>query len=614
MDRIQKVNAEVKSAIQRKSAYTLPNNPTDSGWKANDIRKAFWQPIIDNANSAITEIDRVVDEVNGYLNYAVKGLDSIVSVAGSYYHSSTGLIYTLSEEGFVVSGYEGEEVSLAVPAHIYHDGQYVKVVGIAGEAFKGKAIEHIEIPETVGIIGDSAFASCMKLATVVFKGESELGSGVFGSTNTVYTVPKEYLTAYQSSLASYVLSVENQVRGVNTIENNANDIAILYRDKLYKITTTAGNQRVYTISTSGAQITRELTATPKAGEIPLYNSGGRIKTGNPLEDDDSTPRSYVESRLSDMGAYIAFTIDPTTYKMTLQLKNESGQVLSSGVVDLPLESMILGARYANGVLTLNIKTADGSMNNTTIDVNISDLISGLVNEETFEAEVERLDERIDDTNIEHQALVNEVAQKEIYAHAAFHSEEAETARNFTKGGKIDKKFREIEAGGGTNLSLSLDSDYKLTVKLLNKKGVVIASGMVDLPIESLITKASYSNKILTLTFQSGDTLKVDISSIVSGLVPDSRKINGHALTSDVLLSASDVGAYGKEETYNKTEVSNLLGSQKQEILVSIEEHQIVGYAYMSAEAEKASGFIKGGAIDKEIKALKKEIATLKEGN
>ena len=38
MDRIQKVNAEVKSAIQRKSAYTLPNNPTDSGWKANDMR------------------------------------------------------------------------------------------------------------------------------------------------------------------------------------------------------------------------------------------------------------------------------------------------------------------------------------------------------------------------------------------------------------------------------------------------------------------------------------------------------------------------------------------------------------------------------------------------
>lgn len=610
MDRIQKVNAEVKSAIQRKSAYTLPNNPTDSGWKANDIRKAFWQPIIDNANSAITEIDRVVDEVNGYLNYAVKGLDSIVSVAGSYYHSSTGLIYTLSEEGFVVSGYEGEEVSLAVPAHIYHDGQYVKVVGIAGEAFKGKPIEHIEIPETVETIGDNAFASCMKLATVVFKGISELGSGAFGSTNTVYTVPKEYLTAYQSSLASYVLSVKNQVCGVNTVENNANDIAILYRDKLYKITTTAGNQRVYTISTSGAQITRELTATPKAGEIPLYNSGGRIKTGNPLEDDDSTPRSYVESRLSDMGAYIAFTIDPTTYKMTLQLKNESGRVLSSGIVDLPLESMILGAKYANGVLTLNIKTADGSMNNTTIDVNISDLISGLVNEETFEAEVERLDERIDDTNIEHQALVNEVAQKEIYAHAAFHAEEAETARNFTKGGKIDKKFREIEAGGGTNLSLSLDSDYKLTVKLLNKKGVVIASGMVDLPIESLITKASYSNKILTLTFQSGDTLKVDISSIITGLVSESRTINGHALTADIVLTASDVGAYGKTETYNKTEMSNLLGLAKQELLVAIEEHQVVGYAFSSSEAEKASGYIKGGQIDKAIIGLDKRLKAL----
>ena len=224
MDRIQKVNAEVKSAIQRKSAYTLPNNPTESGWKANDIRKFFWQPVIDKDNSTITEIDRVVDEVNVYLNYAVKGLDSIVSVAGNYYHSSTGLIYTLSEEGFVVSGYEGEEVSFAVPAHIYHDGQYVEVVGIAGEAFKGKEIEHIEIPETVEIIGDSAFASCMKLATVVFKGISALGSEVFGSTNTVYTVPKEYLTAYQSSLASYVLSVECQILGVNTVENNFKEI------------------------------------------------------------------------------------------------------------------------------------------------------------------------------------------------------------------------------------------------------------------------------------------------------------------------------------------------------------------------------------------------------
>ena len=53
MAKIKKVSAETKAAIRRKSAYTLPNNPTDSGYKADDIRRAFWQPIADISQSAI---------------------------------------------------------------------------------------------------------------------------------------------------------------------------------------------------------------------------------------------------------------------------------------------------------------------------------------------------------------------------------------------------------------------------------------------------------------------------------------------------------------------------------------------------------------------------------
>ena len=100
-------------------------------------------------------------------------------------------------------------------------------------------------------------------------------------------------------------------------------------------------------------------------------------------------------------------------------------------------------------------------------------------------------------------------------------------------------------------------------------------------------------------------MKVDISSIISGLVPDARTINGKNLKADITLSASDVGAYAKDETFNKSEVTNLLGNQKQELLVGIEEHQVVGYAYSSTEAEKASGYTKGGGIDKALKAVNK---------
>lgn len=606
MARIQNISAETKSAIQRKSAYSLPNNPTDSGYKANDIRNAFYKPIIDAANSALTEIDRVVNELNGVLGYASKEIDSIESVTGEFYHGSDGLIYTFQDESFEVSGHDNLTGKVVIPSYVHFNGEYYTVDGIAEKAFAGSAIEEIEIPSSVTTIGNQAFYPCSKLTKATLFGNTALGTSVFPSFAVAFSVPKEHLSVYESSLASYKKSLV----GFDTIINNAQDIVTLFADKVDKDKTTASTQRVYAISTTGAQIRRKLVTTPTDGEIPIYLSGGRIPVGVPVNGNDATPKDYVETRLLEMGAYIDFSIDPSTYKMTLQLKNESGNVLSQGVVDLPLESMILGAKYANGVLTLNIKTADGSMNNTTIDVNISDLISGLVSEDAFNEEVDRLDGRIDNANIDHEALVNEVAQKEIYAHAAFHSEEAETARNYTKGGKIDKKFREVDSLGGVGLSLSMDSDYKLTVKLLNKKGEVVSSGMVDLPIESLITKASYSNKILTLTFQSGDTLKVDISSIITGLVSESRTINGHALTADIVLTASDVGAYGKTETYNKTEMSNLLGSAKQELLVAIEEHQVVGYAFSSSEAEKASGYIKGGQIDKAIIGLDKRLKAL----
>ena len=607
MAKVHKTSAEVKSAIQRKSAYSLPNNPTDSGFKASDIRNAFYKPIIDITNSALTEIDRIVEELNGVLGLATKDVDAIENVAGLNYHGSDGLIYSFNGSAFTVSGNDELEGEVSIPSSVFYQDKYYPVVAIAANAFSGSKITKAEIASSVETVGEKAFYAST-LTSVKFYGSASIGANAFYAGRVAFSVPKEYLSAYESSLASY----KKTLVGFDTIANNALNIAALFKDKVDKIVGESANERAYIISKTGAQITRKLVTTPTDGEIPVYLTGGRIPVKTPQTDDDATPKGYVEDRLESMGAYIAFSIDPTNYKMTIQLKNEDGTVLSSGSVDLPLESMILGAKYANGILSLNIKTADGSMNNTVIDVNISDLISGLVSDTTFNAEVGRLDGRINQANNAHQALVAEVDQKEIYAHAAFHSEEAETARNYTKGGKTDKKFREIEAIGATNLSLSLDKDYKLTVKLLNKKGVVIADGMVDLPIESLITKASYSNKILTLTFQSGDTLKVDISSIISGLVPDARTINGKNLKADITLTASDVGAYAKGETFNKSEVTNLLGNQKQELLVGIEEHQVVGYAYSSTEAEKASGYTKGGGIDKALKALDKRLSTLED--
>lgn len=67
MAKIKKVSEESSEKIRRKSAYILPDNPTACGWKPKDIRDTLFRAITDTANSALAEIDRVVDEANGYL-------------------------------------------------------------------------------------------------------------------------------------------------------------------------------------------------------------------------------------------------------------------------------------------------------------------------------------------------------------------------------------------------------------------------------------------------------------------------------------------------------------------------------------------------------------------
>lgn len=96
---------------------------------------------------------------------------------------------------------------------------------------------------------------------------------------------------------------------------------------------------------------------------------------------------------------------------------------------------------------------------------------------------------------------------------------------------------------GSKISASMDTtSYILTINLLNSSDTVLSSATIDFPLESVVVNGSYSSGILTLTLQNGTSIAIDISSIVSGLVPTTRTINGKTLESDITLTASDVGA------------------------------------------------------------------------
>ncbi len=383
------------------------------------------------------------------------------------------------------------------------------------------------------------------------------------------------------------------------INDHAKALADLAESKLTKITATNTYKRAYIIMPDGTQAVVLLAEEPVGGAIPLYTDGGNINVAIPLNAAHAANKGYTDAQDKLLGANVELSIDTNTYVMTLKLKNTAGTVLSTANVDFPIESVVVGGEYSGGVLTLRLKSGE------VLHIDISAIVDGLINTSTFNEGVATLNGRIDETNDSLQAFIDRVEVEKVYAHSAFTAEEAETSKHYTKGGKIDKRFREFDAKSGFSLSLSLDTtNYQLTVNMKNRKGEVISSGMVDLPIESLITNASYADKVLTLTLQSGNTLKINIADIVSGLVPETRKVNGKPLSADIVLTATDVGAYPKEQTYSKTETDNAIGVAKNALEQSVQEAKEEGmYSYYAEQAEQARGYTKGGKIDKALRKI-----------
>ena len=83
------------------------------------------------------------------------------------------------------------------------------------------------------------------------------------------------------------------------------------------------------------------------------------------------------SLITETGNKISLTINSSTYVMTLQLKDKNGSVLSTGTIDLPLETMVVGASYNADTQEIELTLKNGSK----VSFSVSDLVKGLVNED-----------------------------------------------------------------------------------------------------------------------------------------------------------------------------------------------------------------------------------------
>lgn len=101
------------------------------------------------------------------------------------------------------------------------------------------------------------------------------------------------------------------------------------------------------------------------------------------------------------GATLAFSVNPETYVLTAQLKDQDGNNLGTAqTIDLPVESLVLSVAYDDETKELVITLQSGSVTRVPLGTIISGLQSEITSENPLDADL------VDDTTSAHKFVTN----------------------------------------------------------------------------------------------------------------------------------------------------------------------------------------------------------------
>lgn len=108
---VTKISEDTKREILKKSAYALPDRPSEQGYSVSSIKEKFYKPIIDEKQSIVSEINRIVDEINAGGNVSIKiddepteGSENAVSSGGVYNQLSLKQNALIAGKGISING------------------------------------------------------------------------------------------------------------------------------------------------------------------------------------------------------------------------------------------------------------------------------------------------------------------------------------------------------------------------------------------------------------------------------------------------------------------------------------------------------------------------------
>lgn len=179
---------------------------------------------------------------------------------------------------------------------------------------------------------------------------------------------------------------------------------VIFKSKIFKVEVEEAINSTTTIEDDYPTIINEIVNI----KAELNNMTTQEEVEQIIAESENNMKEYTKQEITLLktktGNKVNLTID-NDYIMRLQLLNDNNEVLDAAEIDLPLESMVINAEYSEGNITLTLQ------NGNTTTFSIVDIISGLVNESTFQEavnlfnkEIEELQSRVEQLEEENEQI------------------------------------------------------------------------------------------------------------------------------------------------------------------------------------------------------------------
>lgn len=286
-------------------------------------------------------------------------------------------------------------------------------------------------------------------------------------------------------------------------------------------------------------------AENKANEASGYASSAKTSESNAKSYMESTKNSETSAKSSETVAKTSETnakISETNAKSSENAASDSAVIAQNKASEA--EQSASGAANSALSASRSESNANTSAENAKDSENNADYYSKLSKSYAVGETSERPGEDNDNSK-----YYSETAKTEADRAKA----EADRAQRIAGGDYVTNtqiKDYSLIKDTGYELALSIDnSTYLMTISLKNAIGDILSSESIDFPIESMVVNATYQNGKITLILQNGNTVDVDVSALVSGLVKDTFTIAGIDMKDNITASELKV-ALGLDKVAN----------------------------------------------------------------